>query len=324
MDALRPEVQGFLDRTWPCGSATRLAGDASTRSFFRVEGRDGGSRVVMDYGEPFTGESDDEALARVFLGAGLPVARILASSPEDGCLLLEDLGDRMLEAAILASPEGPGRRLWVERAVLLAAEVANRGTPALFSSGRAGGPALDEERFRFEMDFFLEHWAGGCSEHPLREELARLAATAAETPRRVLCHRDFHSRNLMVLPDETLAMVDIQDARWGPDSYDLASLLRDAYVDLDDDSLDAWIDLYLDRLDRPDDPAGFRRRFHLVASQRMIKALGTFGYQAHVLGRDRYRDAARRTVDRLRVWLADDPGTRELGRRLESAGLLPA
>ena len=56
----------------------------------------------------------------------------------------------------------------------------------------------------------------------------------AETPERVFCHRDFHSRNLMVLTDGSLAMVDIQDARWGPLTYDLASLLRDAYMRIDD------------------------------------------------------------------------------------------
>ena len=66
----------------------------------------------------------------------------------------------------------------------------------------------------------------------LGRALHELADRAAASPRKVLCHRDFHSRNLMLPPDHSLAMVDIQDARWGPDSYDLASILRDAYIEM--------------------------------------------------------------------------------------------
>ena len=94
---------------------------------------------------------------------------------------------------------------------------------------------------------------------------------------RVLCHRDYHSRNLM-LNDGQLYMIDFQDARMGPDTYDLVSLLRDSYVDLTDQTVEDLIAYFLALKGTPEDP-DFRRRFNVMALQRNLKALGTFGYQ---------------------------------------------
>jgi aminoglycoside/choline kinase family phosphotransferase len=173
--------------------------------------------------------------------------------------------------------------------VELAADIATRGTRSLSESDRATGPALDAERFRFEMRFFLEHYVVGFLAAPpppraTEEALERLADEVATHPR-VMCHRDYHSRNIMVRGDETLAMVDIQDARWGPDTYDIASLLRDAYVDLDEREVEEEFGRYVRSLTPGRDLEHLRRRFHLVSTQRMIKALGTFGYQIARLGR---------------------------------------
>src|SRR5439155_14866153 len=107
---------------------------------------------------------------------------------------------------------------------------------------------------------------------PIVEELA------AET--RVLCHRDYHSRNLM-LHDGSLYIIDFQDARLGPDTYDLVSLLRDSYVDISDHQLDDLIAYFL-ALTGMQDEQEFRRRFDVMALQRNLKALGTFGYQTAV------------------------------------------
>ena len=325
----RAEVRRYLLESFPEATAVPLAGDASARRFYRISLADGSTRVLMDYGTPFAGDSDDMRLNRVFRAGSLPVAEILDAAPETGCLLLEDLGNRTLERLLLDRSDQAfgGPLALLERAVRLAARIAERGSPALESSERADGPALDAERFRFEMDYFLEQFAGalrGQSRTPpqLREELHTLAARAARTPRPVLCHRDFHSRNLMVREDGRLVPVDIQDARWGPDSYDLASLLRDAYVEIDPGWVEPLIDLYLSTLSRPPDPGPFRRRFHTVAAQRMIKALGTFGYQTAVRGSDFYVDSARRTVTRLRDILPASEETGHLGELMLEAGLL--
>jgi len=98
---------------------------------------------------------------------------------------------------------------------------------------------------------------------------------------RVLCHRDYHSRNLM-LHEGSLYIIDFQDARMGPDTYDLASLLRDSYVDITDRELDELIAYFLALKQRDGEGVSgeeYRRRFDVMALQRNLKALGTFGYQ---------------------------------------------
>lgn len=310
MSGMRAELVAWLEESYPRLRWRGLAGDASTRRFWRILFPEQATRVVMDYGSPFEGESDDVRLSRVFHEAGLRIAAIERVAPVPGCLVLEDLGDRTLELALAGASTSQVEDLY-RRSVDLAVAIAERGTRALRRSERAAGPALDAERFRFEMDFFVEHFVRGLRgaetvDDVLVASLRELADLAAASPR-VLCHRDYHARNLMVLRDGELAMVDIQDARWGPDTYDLASLLRDAYVDLDEELVVELCERYRTSLPDPPEPGAFRSRFAIVAAQRMVKALGTFGYQVHRLGRERYRDAIPRTVRRLERLLPGSP-----------------
>jgi len=329
MSEPRREVRSFIERRFSGAAVERLAGDASYRIFYRVHPADGPTVVLMDYGAPFQQETDDIWLGRLFQRAGLRVAELIQPEPEIGCLVLEDLGERSLES-VLADAEpvsGGGPPAALVLAVELAARVASRGTPILASSERAEGPELDADRFRFEMDFFLEHFVSGLrgitnAPGELRDQLHELADRAATTPTRVLCHRDLHSRNLMFLDDGTLAMVDIQDARWGPDSYDLASILRDAYVDIDEDWLEPLTNRYLRALDILSETGAFRRRLDVVAAQRMIKALGSFGYLTVVKRMDRYLDAIPRTLARLEKLLPSMEATRPLHTSLTRSGLL--
>ena len=97
-----------------------------------------------------------------------------------------------------------------------------------------------------------------------------------------------------------LHVIDFQDARMGPDTYDLVSLLRDSYVDHPAVFVDQMIDEYL-RLRATTDHAGYRRRFDVMSVQRHLKALGTFGYQSAVAGNLRYNDDVPRTLSYLRL-----------------------
>jgi aminoglycoside/choline kinase family phosphotransferase len=110
-------------------------------------------------------------------------------------------------------------------------------------------------------------------------------------------------------------MVDFQDARWGPDTYDLASLLRDAYVEIDEGLVEGMVARFGDAED-------LRARFDLVAAERMIKALGTFGYQASVRGSPRYLEGVPRTLHRLRRTLATQSALEDLGDLLDRSRLL--
>ena len=153
----------------------------------------------------------------------------------------------------------------------------------------------------------------------LRAEWAVIVDELANETR-VLCHRDYHSRNLM-WHEGALHVIDFQDARMGPDTYDLVSLLRDSYVDLPDAAVDDLIDYYY-ALSRgtaatPEASAGFRRRFDLMALQRNLKALGTFGYQTTTRGNPVYMQYVPRTLTYVRRTLGRDP---RFGRLAELLG----
>src|SRR6185295_4046666 len=109
------------------------------------------------------------------------------------------------------------------------------------------GVAFDVEKLLWELDFFVKHFVQGYRGVALSprelaalgEEWREIASELAGEPR-VLCHRDYHSRNLMV-HEGRLYVIDFQDARMGPDTYDLVSLLRDSYVDIADEAADELI-----------------------------------------------------------------------------------
>jgi aminoglycoside/choline kinase family phosphotransferase len=123
----------------------------------------------------------------------------------------------------------------------------------------------------------------------------------------VLCHRDYHSRNLM-LHEGRLYIIDFQDARMGPDTYDLVSLLRDSYVDFTEPQVEALIAFFLAGSGGPAaDPAEFRRRFDLMAVQRNLKALGTFGYQTLTRANTVYIQYMPRTLRYVRANLERYP-----------------
>src|SRR5262249_37939035 len=140
----------------------------------------------------------------------------------------------------------------------------------------------------------------------LEREWHTVAAELAAEPR-VLCHRDYHSRNLMVR-DGRLYVIDFQDARMGPDTYDLVSLLRDSYVDITEQEVAELIEYFLELRDRARaDGDAFRRRFDLMALQRNLKALGTFGFQTMSRQNPVYVQYIPRTLEYARTTLAKYP-----------------
>src|SRR5262249_31231261 len=129
---------------------------------------------------------------------------------------------------------------------------------------------FDVEKLRWELDFFVRHFVEGyrgetitdSERAALSEEWMGIAEELASEPR-VLCHRDYRSRNLM-LHDGRLYIIDFQDARMGPDTYDLVSLLRDSYVDLTESDVDQFVAYFLALRSDEETPSDFRRRFDLM------------------------------------------------------------
>jgi aminoglycoside/choline kinase family phosphotransferase len=241
----------------------------------------------------------------------VPVPRILGHADDLGVLALEDLGDVTLQAHLGAAPEGRHTALYVQ-AVTFIDVIQRRGRELEDPKYIPYGIAFDVEKLTWELNFFLKHYLEayrGAAVPPadreaLTREFARLAEELAAEPR-VLCHRDYHSRNLM-WRDDRLRIIDFQDARMGPDTYDLASLLRDSYVDLPPAVLDELLAYFLTLQGRTGERDRFRHRFDQVALQRTLKALGTFGYQTTARQNPVYIQYMPRTLRYVRDTLERD------------------
>ena len=180
----------------------------------------------------------------------LPVPAILDHADALGILALRDLGDVTLQAHLGAATPSEHAALYRE-AVSLIEQLQRRGAELAADRYVPYRIAFDVEKLTWELNFFVKHFLEGyrgitltaAERAALDEEWAAIASELASEPR-VLCHRDYHSRNLMFC-DGSLHIIDFQDARLGPDTYDLVSLLRDSYVDLTDQQVEDLIAYFL-------------------------------------------------------------------------------
>lgn len=284
----RERIHTYLART---GLATRsprvvpLTGDASDRRYFRVLVPDAPSIVLSLYSSAFEVDTLPFVnVARLLERMPVPIPAVLGHADDVGILALEDLGDVTLQAHLGAATAAEHAALY-RQAVALIATLQRRGAELESTEYLPYGSAFDVEKLSWELEFFIKHfieaYRGVVFRNDEREELRREFAVLVEelaAEPRVLCHRDYHSRNLM-LHDGRLCIIDFQDARMGPDTYDLVSLLRDSYVDLPEQTVDELIAYFLALKGQSGGEAEFKRRFDLMALQRNLKALGTFGYQ---------------------------------------------
>jgi N-acetylmuramate 1-kinase len=288
------DVRGRIDRyLQESGLAARqarvvpLTGDASDRKYFRIIPAQGQSIVLALHAGPIVfAELPFANVGELLERIGLPVPSVLGHSDELGILALQDLGDVTLQAHLGAASATEHAALY-RQAVSLIEVLQRRGEEMRSDRYLPYTIAFDVEKLTWELEFFTKHFVGGYrgvtltapERTALTEEWGSIVRELAAEPR-VLCHRDYHSRNLM-LSEGSLYIIDFQDARMGPDTYDLVSLLRDSYMDITEIELDELIAYFL-ALSRCAPDGGsedFRRRFDLMALQRNLKALGTFGYQ---------------------------------------------
>lgn len=299
--------------------ALPLEGDASDRCYFRLFPEGGGegdadSYVLMKLARPWEPKAGRREppfvnIARHLREKGIPVPRILVDASKQGFVLLEDVGRATLEQTLGKDCAGARRRRY-EHAIELLVRMQSEASRPSRRPCVALTYSFDPETFLQELRFFREHaleglW--GCrmsagERAGLEVHFRKLCEEISRYPR-VFTHRDYHARNLMVQADR-LTMLDFQDARLGPVTYDLASLLRDSYVSLTFDEQEALIATYRALARRAGlawrDEAAFRRAFLRTALQRNLKAIGTFAYQAVVKGVDRYLPYIPNTVNSIR------------------------
>jgi aminoglycoside/choline kinase family phosphotransferase len=315
-DSVRPRIDRYLAETGLAQQGAKvvpLTGDASDRRYLRILLRDAPSQVLAVYPQAFDVEQLPFAnVASLMAAMPVPVPAILGHSNELGILALEDLGDVTLQAHLGAATRADHAALY-RQAVTLIARMQQRGRDLASDRYLPYGIAFDVEKLSWELQFFVRHFLEAyrgaaltpAGREALGVELLRIAEELAAEPR-VFCHRDYHSRNLMLHAGQ-LYIIDFQDARMGPDTYDLVSLLRDSYMDFSEREVDELIAFFLalrgvgaERGGTGNEAGVFRRRFDLMALQRNLKALGTFGFQAAARGNPVYIQYIPRTIAYVR------------------------
>ena len=295
-----------------------VAGDASFRRYFRLCGCEP-TRIAVFAPPQSERNAEFVHVAAMLRASGVHVPLVLAHGVGEGFLLLEDLGDALLLDALDAAS--------VEELYAGALDVLLRVQTT--ATRREGWtlPAYTGALLEQEMELF-PHWClerllgirlDMAEEALLRELFARLVASALEQPQ-VFVHRDYHSRNLMLLPGGEFGVIDFQDAVHGPLTYDLVSLLRDCYVAWPVARVSGWAQGFAERaraagtLGLDVSATTFMRWFDWMGLQRHIKVLGIFARLWLRDGKSGYlRDLPRVMHYTHEVALAH-PQTAEFGR----------
>jgi aminoglycoside/choline kinase family phosphotransferase len=274
-------------------SLTIASADASFRRYFRVNlvapylGFH--TLIAMDAPPPQEDCTPFVNIAKLFLDAGLNVPQLIAQDLARGFLLLSDLGDDTYLSQ-LNSESAP--KLYLEATnALIELQIASKENVL---------PKYDETLLTREMQLFPDWYVSKHLNVSLTGEQQVILKNTFEVLNKniisqgqVYVHRDFHSRNLMITKENNPGVLDFQDAVYGAISYDLVSLLKDAYISWEEEQIIDWAVRYWQPAKKaglpvPDDFSEFYRDFEWMGAQRHIKVLGIFARLSHRDGKDGY------------------------------------
>jgi len=276
----------------PGSTLEPASSDASFRRYFRITQGDR-SFIVMDAPPELEDCTSFIAIGKLLRASGLRAPELFAKDTSQGFLLLEDLGTTTYLDALKTQEPDPLYRKALSALCVLQGIQVNESDPV---------PLYDRSRLQTEMElcptWYLDKHLG----RPLNSEgqsiWNQVTATILDNclaQGQVLVHRDYHSRNLMAC-DPGPGILDFQDAVMGPITYDLVSLLRDAYVQFDEeqqlDWLIRWWEEARDRgLPVPEDVGECYRNFEWMGVQRHLKVLGIFARLHHRDGKSGYLES---------------------------------
>ena len=270
----------------PVPPLSMVSGDASFRRYFRASWQ-GHSYIAVDAPPQHENSSAFIRVCRMLRAAGVRAPEIFASDLERGFLLLEDFGDSQLLPKL--------SRLQSDGESLRAGAIYQSALQTLLLIQRSPEKErldpYDRDQLRSEMQLFSDWFCKAFlelelsdSEHAVVDQAMHFLEEAALSQPTVMVHRDFHSRNLMLLDDSAvpaLGVIDFQDAVYGPYSYDVVSLLRDCYLRWEPETVNLWALTYwqaarAEGLLADVSEAQFLRDFDLMGLQRHLKVMGIF------------------------------------------------
>ena len=244
MDVRQELLQNWVNHTLsdmnlaePQGSLLTVSGDASFRRYFRQPVNQG-SYIAVDAPPDKENSAPFVNIAQHWFAQGVNVPQVICADLEQGFMLLSDMGDQMLYP-LLASGQADD---YYPKAFdsLIAIQQTHYELPPYNTE------LLDREMALFTDWYLAEHLDFPLSRNDkfMLEETFELLRESALGQVQVPVHRDYHSRNIMVLDDDSLGIIDFQDGVYGPITYDLASILRDAYIDWPQQQVEDWAKLY--------------------------------------------------------------------------------
>lgn len=286
--------QVFQHKNWRVEVASA---DASFRRYFRVIHDDGSTQILMDAPPEKEDIQPFIDVARRLLAVDLHAPEIMAENLDAGFLLLSDLGQQTYLPVLNADN--------VDRLYSDAMQAIQR----MQKIPTEGLPAYDDQLLRTEMALFHDWYLGRhCGVSLSDTELSvwratndQLVENALAQPQ-VFVHRDYHSRNLMLIEDNNPGIIDFQDAVHGPVTYDLVSLLRDCYITWPRGQVEAWVEQFRQSIlsnsnNDETSPSDFLRWFDLMGVQRHLKAIGIFARLNHRDGKPSYLQDIPRTLN---------------------------
>ena len=265
---------------------TPIEKGGSGRKFYRIRCSPGQSVILVKYDRERQENERYVEIARFLAEHEIRGPRIHFHDPEEGLIWMEDLGDRDLWS--YRDESWQVRRLLYQSALASIAKLHRLPERAARQIRPHLAVRFNEALYRWEQGYFFEHCLGryfGIDGQTLRQlsalpALKRIAAQLAKFPR-VLIHRDFQSQNLIIREGEAY-LIDFQGMRPGLAEYDLASLLYDPYVRLTTKEQDDLLQFYQSR--NPTSDPAFPEKLRLCAMQRLMQALGAYGYLGLVKG----------------------------------------
>jgi len=348
-------IQLFTERVGQRPDAIlEMAGDGSTRQYFRLLGGDWGT-VVGAIGPDHEENRAFLDFAKAFKNVGLPVPEIYEEDREAGVWLEEDLGDTTLFDALSQAREDHGDVGFPSRAEELFRKSLSvlprfqvRGHEVVDYRVAYPRQAFDRRSIRWDLNYFKYHFLKLAhiefSEQRLEDDFGRLTELLLEAESDFFLYRDFQSRNIMIRGGEPW-FIDFQGGRKGALQYDVASLLYDAKANLPTDVRARLLDHYLDALKEyaDVDESRFRTAFDGFVLVRLMQAMGAFGYRGFFERKRRFLESVpfaaknleglldsglpidlpelenvfRHIVDR---WAGEDPGVGESSRLTVSVG----
>jgi aminoglycoside/choline kinase family phosphotransferase len=283
-----PQESDFIRETLGLAAGMRVemapvGKGGSDRAYFRITATATGRTpaVLMRYGRMYEENDGYAAVADFLRKIGVSVPAIYGHDPERRLILMEDLGDTDLYA--FRDAPWKGRRDLYEKTLALAAKM-HAFSPDCLPAGLRLMPGFDANLYRWERNYFREECVRSVcrielsagEEDALEAELSTLAGRLIETPHS-LVHRDLQSQNVMIRDGEPV-LIDFQGIRPGSPFYDIGSLLWDPYVAFPQGGRDDLLQCYHEMSGSPCSRERFRDLFRFASAQRLMQALGAYGF----------------------------------------------